>query len=282
MTVFPNRPAFSNFFGYNRYDDWGVDLSGQQKVNDVLTITAKAYYHNHADGLDSFSDQTFTTMTARSNYYDYTIGGSLITQYQPVSWDTIRLAFNYRGDSHKQRADDYLPFERFFSMTGSVGIENEVNLGNNFSGVLGVSYDWFHVTEATKNNTNSSNGNFINQSGLSLGHSKDSFNPMIGFTYTFPDSTKLYASIARKTRFPGLKQLFDSSTGNNELEPEMAINGTIGVSRSFSGLMWGELAFFYHDISDMIVAASNVPKPPIIMWEKPRFMASKRLRNSIP
>ncbi len=259
VRAFPSRPAFSNFFRYNRYDDWGIDLSGQQKVNDQVTVTAKAFYHNHTDGLDSYSNQNYNNVIARSNYYDYTMGGSLVTQYQPVEWNTTRLAFNYRGDVHKQRADNYLPFEHFLSWTGSVGIEDEVNFSKNFSGVLGLSYDWFNVSEASQNKTDTNTatyGDFVSQSPLSLGPTKDSFNPMIGVTYTFPDTTRLYASIARKTRFPTLKQLFDSKSGNNTLEPEMAINGTIGVSRTFSGVMFGELAFFYHDISDMIVATA--------------------------
>jgi outer membrane receptor protein involved in Fe transport len=259
--LFPNRPAFSNFFRYNRYDDWGIDLSGEQKVTDKLTFTGKAFYHNHTDGLDSYSDQNFNNIIARSNYYDYMIGGSLVTQYQPVQWDTVRLSFNYRGDAHKQRADNYLPFEHFFSWTGSAGLEDEINIGKNFSGVAGFSYDWFKVTEAERNITDSS-GNLVQKSTLSMGPSKDEFNPMVGATYTFPDLTKLSASIARKTRFPVLKQLFDSKSGNINLKPETAINYTIGASRSFSSFVWGELAFFYHDISDMIVATAAGPYQP--------------------
>jgi iron complex outermembrane receptor protein len=261
VTVFPNRPAFSNFFRYNRYDDWGIDLSGEQKVTDKLTVTGKAFYHNHSDALDSYSDDSYSSIIARSNYYDYMVGGSLITQYKPVQWDTIRVAFNYRGDSHKQRADKYLPFEDFFAWTGSTGLENEINIGKSFSGVMGFSYDWFKVDDANRNITNGA-GALINQTRLDMGPSKDEFNPMIGATYIFPDSTRLYASIARKTRFPVLKQLFDSKSGNIDLQPENTINYTVGVSRSFSSLAWGEVAFFYHDISDMIVATAAGPYQP--------------------
>lgn len=248
-------PFFSNFFRYNRYDDWGIDMSGQQKVTDKLTFSGKVYYHNHTDGLNPYSDQNFNNIMAWSNYYDYMIGGTLITQYQPVQWNTMRLAFNYRGDAHKQRADNYTPFEHFFSLTGSVGLEDEMIIAKNFSLVAGGSYDWFKVTEASQNNFDAS-ANFNSQSSLSGGPAKDSFNPMIGATYLFPDKTKLFASVARKTRFPTLKQLFSGKNANRDLEPEIAINSTIGASRSFSDYMWGELAFFYHDISDMIVATA--------------------------
>ncbi len=263
VNVFPNRPCFSNFFRFNRYDDWGIDLSGQQKVGDRITLKGKVFYHNHVDGLQSYANQSYINPIAYSNYYDYMIGGSLIAQIETTSWNTLRLAINYRGDSHKQRDDSYLPFESFFSWTGSAGVENEISLAKNFSVVAGFSYDWFKVTHANKNNTDKK-GNLLYQSPLGVGPVKDSVNPMIGATYLFGDGTKLFASVARKTRFPTLQQYFDSKAGNSALEPEIAMNATIGASRSFGDVMWGELAFFYHDISDYIMRSEALPNAPYI------------------
>jgi outer membrane receptor protein involved in Fe transport len=137
-----------------------------------------------------------------------------------------------------------------------------MRFANNFSVVVGGSYDWFKVTDANRNNTNRTTGVLISQTPLQTGPTTDSFNPMIGATYLFPDSTKLFASIARKTRFPTLSQLFSSSAGNPELKPEIAINSTIGVSRSFSNVMWGQLAFFYHDVTDFIARTTVGPNSP--------------------
>ncbi len=262
---FTARPAFTNFFGFNRYDDWGIDLSGQQKLGDKITMKGKLFYHNHADAMDSYSDWTYDTIVARSAYYDYMIGGSLIMQWRPASWNTVSLSLNYRGDSHKQRDDNYLPFEEYFAFTGSVGFENEMTLSKNFSVVLGGSFDWFKVTDANRNNTDRATGDFISQTSRPRGDTTDSFNPMIGATYLFPDKTKLFASVARKTRFPTLRQLYADTTDQSrsyELKPEISINSTIGVSRSFGDSMWGQLAFFYHDISDMIVQAERGPYDP--------------------
>jgi iron complex outermembrane recepter protein len=259
-----NRPAFSNFYRFPTYDDWGIDLSGQQKVNDKLALKGKLFYHNHVDELASYPDQNFSNVIATSKFQDYMIGGSLITEFKPVQWNTMRLALNYRGDSHKQRDDVYLPFENFFSFTGSVGIEDEMQLAKNFSLVVGGSYDWFKVTDANSNTIDKATGNLTSQNPLPTGSTTDSFNPMIGAVYTFPDSTKLFASVARKTRFPTLGQLFASASkgGNKDLNSEVAINSTVGVSRAFSDYMWGQLAFFYHDISDFITRTSIGPASP--------------------
>ena len=252
VNVMPNKPAFAQFYRFDQYDDWGIDLSGRQQITDKLSVNGKLFYHDHEDTLESYSDQTFSKIIASSNYDDYMVGGSLITHYQPVQWDTVRLSANYRGDSHKQRADSYLPYTDFFSLTGSVGVENELNPSKNASIVVGASYDWFKVTDAHQIKTDSS-GNFVSMSKLDGGNAKDTFNPMIGSVYTFEDNTKLFASIAKKTRFPTLSQLFDTNSGNRDLNSEQAINYTVGASRAISSYMWGELAFFYHDVTDFII-----------------------------
>lgn len=257
VRVNTRRPAFANFFRFNQYDDWGIDLSGQQKLGEKWTLKGKLFYHNHVDGLDSYSNENFTTIIARSNYYDYMLGGSLIAEWRPVNWNTVRFVLNYRGDSHKQRDDNYLPFENFFALTGSTGVEDEITFNKNFSVVVGGSYDWFRITDANRNNTNRTTGAFINQTPLATSPTTTDFNPMIGATYLFTDKTKLFASVARKSRFPTLDQLYSSVSGNINLKPEHAINATVGVSRSFSSYLWGELAFFYSQVTDFITRPTN-------------------------
>jgi iron complex outermembrane receptor protein len=251
-TVFTSRPAFSGFARIPRYDDWGVDLSGQKKVFDQLTLKAKLFYHNHVDDYTSFSDQTLEDQISVSRFKDYLAGGALSGDYRPASWDIIRFSLNYRGDSHKERADTYLPFAESFSYTGSIGLENEFNFVKKLSVVLGASYDWFKVTEAERDITDGSTGAFIRQDEIKRPHAADEFDPMLGATYNLTDTTRIFGSIARKVRFPTLQQLFSSKSGNTELTAERSVNYTLGISHTFGSVASGELAGFYYDISDFI------------------------------
>jgi outer membrane receptor protein involved in Fe transport len=251
-TIFPDRPAFSTAFARaTRYDDWGIDLSGQQKIIEPLILKGKLFYHNHVDDYTSYSDKEYKDEIAVSRYKDYLIGGSIIGDYRPVDWDIVRFSLNYRGDSHKERDDDYLPFAESFSYTGSIGLENEFNQLKNFSLVVGTSFDFFNVDKSEANVTDD-DGNFLDQENRDLPSTMKELNPMIGATYTFPDSTRVFASIARKVRFPTLQQLFSSRSGNEGLKAEKSVNYTLGVSKTFSKYISGELALFYHDISDFI------------------------------
>jgi iron complex outermembrane receptor protein len=266
--VLPNRPAFSNVFDrIPKYDDWGMDLSGQQKIFDPLILKAKLFYHNHVDDYASYSDQFYNNEIAVSRYEDYNLGGSILADVRPLKWDVIRLAFNYRGDSHKQRDDEYLPFAETFSYTGSVGLENEFNLIKNLSVVVGASYDWFKVTKAKKDITDSKTGNFLRQDDAGKPDLMDSFDPMIGATYNLFGTTKLFGSIARKIRFPTLDQLYSSKGGNLNLKPEKAINYTLGVNQLFSKYAKAELAGFYHNISDFISRDADPHINPLAQYQ---------------
>ena len=250
VRYFNSRPYFTNFAKIPNYIDWGFDLDAKQKVHDKLTLKAKLFYHNHNDDLDSYTNQTYATQLAHSTYKDYILGGSFFADFQPVQWDILRFAVHYKKDNHEERADEYLPFEESKSFTGSLGLENEFNMIKNLSVVLGASYDWFNVDKADKTNLNKA-GYFINFSDNPTNRS-GTFNPMLGLTYNFSDKTKVFGSVAHKSRFPKLEELYSSKGGNPNLETEKSWNYTIGVAHPFSQYAKAGLSAFYYDVSDMI------------------------------
>ncbi len=144
-TVFPDPPAFSQFARFDRYDDWGVDFNAKQRITEKFLLRNNAYFHNHQDALVSYTDEDYTDKLARSAYRDYSVGDSLIADYDLTKWDTFRLAFHYKIDSHRERDDSYLPFSESLSNTGSVAAENEFRLVKNLTAVAGMGWDWFDV-----------------------------------------------------------------------------------------------------------------------------------------
>ncbi len=245
------RPAFSTFASMTKYEDWGLDLSGEQRISSAFKMRGKLFYHNHVDDYTSYSNADYNQVIAVSRFKDYFAGGALFADWNICDQDVLKFALHYRGDSHKERQDTYLPFGESFSYTGSVAVENEWKPISGFALVAGISYDWFKVDKAESVDTDR-NGNYTGTSDLDTGGQKTSFNPMIGATYTFSDATRLFGSVAKKTRFPTLSQLFSSRSGNPDLEPEESINYTLGVSRPFGTAIWAQLAVFYHDVSNRI------------------------------
>jgi iron complex outermembrane recepter protein len=245
-----SRPAFTNLWRFPTYDSWGIDLSGQQKPTDRVTLKAKVFYHSHADELESFSDINYENELSQSRYQDYTLGTSFLADIKIASIDTLRLAFNYRKDNHEERADEYLPFAQSSSYTGSFGLENEFNPIKNLSIVGGISYDWFEVTKAEKNNTNGA-GDFTYKTNYREPY-KNLLNPMLGATYKLSDSTKLFASGAKKVRFPTLTNLYGGRNPNPGLKPETSTNYVAGVSRDITQYTRVEASYFEYNFRDLI------------------------------
>jgi len=250
IRYFPDKPAFTNFARLPNYIDWGIDVDAKQKVHDKVILKAKLFYHNHTDDLVSYSDETYSNKLALSTYKDYIMGMSFFADYQPVKWDTLRFSAHYKKDNHEERADNYLPFDESTSFTGSVGLENEFNFVKNLSVVAGISYDWFNVDKAESTETKK-NGDFDYQTQYPTGKT-DTYNPMGGLAYTFADKTKVFGSVAKKTRFPNLGELYGGDKPNPDLKPEKSLNYTIGLSRPFSTYAKAGVSAFYYDVEDMI------------------------------
>lgn len=261
--VLLRRPAFSQFGRIPLYQDVGIDFDGKQKIADPLTLKFKLFYHNHVDDYDSYVDKAYQNKISVSRFEDYILGGSLQGEYKAADWDTIRMSLHYKTDSHKERADAYLPFAEALSYTGSVGLENEFTAIRNLSIVAGVSYDWFFVEKAQANVTDNS-GNLIRQQNNNKTNDQD-FNPMIGLNYAATKSTKVFGSVAQKTRFPTLQYLYSSSSGNPNLAAEKSVNYILGVSQAIGTWARAEASVFHYDIKDMI--SRDVPSNPLNIYQ---------------
>ena len=247
----PSDSPFSFLCRKPQYDDWGVDLSGRQMVSDRLTLKGKLFYHNHVDDYASYSDIDHTVLIATSRYEDYMAGGMVMADLKASDRDHVRLALHYKGDSHKENGDVHLPLAESFSYTGSLGLENEYFMTGQLSVVVGASYDWMDVTKA-KSNVIDGAGNFLRQDDGTTPGGKESFNPMIGGNWFVSDTLRVFGSVAQKTRFPALHELYSGTSGNPNLDAERSINYTLGLSKTIAVGMEFEIAGFYHDISDRI------------------------------
>lgn len=243
--------GFSNLARFENYDDWGLDLSGRQQVLPWLTLRGKLFYHEHQDDYVSYADVDLEEKIARSTYEDKYVGGSLFTDLELVPWHKGSMALHYKRDVHEDRSGSNLPFEKYVSYTGSLGMEHEFFSKMGLTAVIGASYDWLEVTSAEEN-TFDDDYNFAGQVDLDKADPDSEFNPMAGLNWELSGATRVYGSVARKTRFPTLRQLYSSTSGNPDLDSEKSINYTLGVQHSFANLVHMRLEGFFHDISDWI------------------------------
>lgn len=251
VQVFLKRPAFSQFSRIPTYRDLAVDLDGRHELAQGLTLKAKAFHHEHVDDYESYKDETYSERIAISRFDDTLTGGSLVAEWDTAPWSTLRLAAHLKDDTHRERDDAYLPFAESASITGSLGLEDSFTLSGRLSAVAGVSYDWFDVSRAERNVTDGSTGDFVRQDRLATPNDEQ-LNPMAGLVWRSASGTVVNASLARKSRFPTLSQLYSTKSGNTGLASETSVNATAGVSRPLGTNVRVEAGVFLYDVRDLI------------------------------
>ncbi len=242
--------GFSTFSRFEEYTDWGVDLSGKQFVSDRLSFRGKLFYHNHEDEYVSYDGPDYETVISKSSYKDHFFGGSLFADFSLADSHKGAVSLHYRRDSHEDRSGEDLPYNEYISYTGSIGTEQKFFTDFGLTLYAGIAYDWFKVDDAEDYEFDDDDY-LIGQVDGKIPGTMEEVNPMIGFTWDW-DQTAFYGSVARKTRFPALFELYSSSGGNIDLSAEKTINYTLGVTRMFGNRVTVDFSGFYHDIADWI------------------------------
>ena len=256
VRVFLNRPAFSQLARMPDYRDTGIDLDMRQRLAEGLVVKGKLFYHDHEDNYDSYSDLGYSDRLSRSTFADSILGGTAILESRLGDRNVLRASLNYKLDSHEERGDELLPFAETASTTGSAGIEDELRLGPDLRLVLGISFDWFDVSDAERNVL--SNGQLVGQDPLPKA-SAQHWNPMVGVNWSLGADGELFASLGQKSRFPTLSQLYADRSGNPELEPAQSLNLVLGYQRRLTRALDLEATGFWYEVSDLISRSGTDP-----------------------
>ncbi len=113
-----------------------------------------------------------------------------------------------------------------------MAVEHELTPGNRLAAVLGAGY------AVQSRDERDSDG---------------SFNFLLGGTWTLTPSTALRGSVARRIRFPTLRDLYGADRGNPELEAERTLNYEVAIEHApDSTALRVELALFRVEAEDFI------------------------------
>jgi vitamin B12 transporter len=190
-----------------------------------------------------YDDDTYSTMTKKNTFTsddETQIKGA--TFQTGVDFDTYGRAVvslsteasDYTSDLLNVDKDDQPPTDYYFDHgldMYSAALEYNVQL---LSG-LGIQAGYSHHWQAKDAGSNVDKGSY-----------------MAGVSYDLSDSTTVRASYARKIRFPDIKQLYDSKSGNADLVPEESKNLEAGITQRLFGDMVLDVAVFKNDVEDYI------------------------------
>ncbi len=253
-------PADARYWKWPYWDKSSLYFLSSTALGDRERLQVRLYHDTYDNEVNSYTDATYTTLktsgrgsvgTGRSIYDDETHGGSIQLESTRLPAQTIRLVTQYKRDDHEETDANDTVNSTYKDAFLSFGAENSIRMGDRLTLSLGVS------RHQLRPRTVFSRGN-----PYSLPSRKSATDAQAGLFFDWSEAARLYATVARKTRLPTLKDRHSQRLGtfieNPDLRPEESVNYELGYQGDVGGDFRAEAAVFYSDIQDKIQTVANV------------------------
>jgi len=217
---------------YWRFKDWNrlqVNIGGFFPFFKRGTIKTKVYYVNHYNVLDNYKSISMEKLKWESTYKNYSMGLSVLGDYPISENNTLKFIFTGSDNNVNMQDDIGEQWEEYKRNIYSLGVEDHFVVSKKFRIIGGFSVDYLK-----KNN----------------GLTRKTVNPIIGIKYNFSDSFDIGFSISKKSRFPSMRSLYSSRSGNPDLIDEIAKNFELGIH--YNKDIYMGLSVFYSVYKNMI------------------------------
>ena len=208
--------------GYSTQLSLSYDFSGP------LSLRSWLYYNQMKEEDNRYEDNTYDVITESQLNTSRIKGAAIQTKYDLKSAGLITLGLNARQEEFETEIED-LQDERDFDVY-SAALEYEITPMKGLGFVLGYGHYWLNKDEGNDNA-----GSFL-----------------VGTYYDVFKSTRIRGSVAKKIRFPSLRQLYEEDGGNPDLTTEESYNYEVGIEQGLPGNSKIALVGFIEDVRDFI------------------------------
>ena len=265
----------ARFWQWPYYDKESLYFISRTSLGEHEYLRTRVYYDTFENLLRSFDDATYSRQSRpysfNSVYDDYAYGASLELGSTRFADHTMRTALQYKRDVHREH-DVGMPQEKMEDAILSLGVEDSWAITPALTLIGGVGWD-------RQEGRRADDLQGVNLSPFAVA-SADAWNAQTAVRYALNDSWTTHASVARRTRFPTMKDRYSYRLGtaipNPGLAPESAINLEVGVDGAVTlnsnNLLQISAAVFQSRIDDTI---ENVTIAPTLCTAAP----CSQLRN---
>jgi iron complex outermembrane receptor protein len=190
----------ARYWRFPKWDRSTLSAGGFTSLGGDAVLRFRGFYVNYFNTLDWFADPAMTELDSSSTYDNSSYGGFALAEVPAGERNTLKASLLYQKDIARIQDDTGLPWDRYDQGTLSAGIEDEFRLTDQWKVIGGLSLDYIDKYEGGENNT--------------------SINPLIGVKFTPNDDLDFHVSFARKSRFPSMRSLYSTSSGNPDLLAE--------------------------------------------------------------
>ncbi|MYM39134.1 TonB-dependent receptor plug domain-containing protein [Duganella qianjiadongensis] len=253
-------PAAARYWQWPYWDKESLYFISRTALGTHETLKLRAYHDNYGNEVDSYTNASYSILktagagsvgSGRSIYSDWTTGAVL--ELESLRWQghTLRLSAHEKRDRHEERDANASTLAIYKDSLRSYTLEDSIALAASWTLGLGAASNQLQPL------TVYSTGN-----PYSLPQSKTAHDWQTGLFHDLDASSRLYATLAHKSRLPTLKDRYSQRLGsyieNPALQPEVATHSEIGYRAQFGSAASVQAALFNSDISNRIQSVANV------------------------
>jgi outer membrane cobalamin receptor len=226
------------------WNRWYVNGAGDYAFTDNLGLKAQLFYDDYDNKIKTYTDTTFEEIVSNGNgisTHDNSLFGYFVNPYWDLGkWSYLNAGIRYQKDDVSIQSSIGDPWRDYASETFSFSLEDEIRPHEKVSLVAGVAYNLYRKLKAYQ---------------MSPGDDIDSVDFQAGVLYTPWQFLKTHASIAKKTTFPTMRQLYagEIARPNPDLTEQTALVYEIAVEANYKNpYPYGSFTLFRSDVDDMI------------------------------
>ena len=253
------NPVGARYWQWPYWNKESVYFVSQTRLGEVERLKLRLYHDSYDNEITSYTNGSYTTLKTsgqgsvsggRSIYNDSTNGGAVELESFRLAAHSLRFVASYKADEHQELDAKGVRTTWYKDALWTLGAEDSLALSGATELSLGVSRN------ELRPDTVYSAGN-----AYTLPGNQAATDLQAGVFHTMSPEAKVYATVARKSRLPTLKDRYSQRLGtyieNPSLRAEEALNYEVGYQARVRGLAL-DAALFYSDVKDKIQSVANV------------------------
>ncbi len=214
-----DRPRYWRFKNWDRYS---FNAGGYTAMGDNSTLHFRTFYVQYNNTLDAYIDQSITELDFVSTYDNSVYGLYGLWDFRIAPSHTLKTSLSLMKDIARTQDDVSEPWEKYDQGSISLGIEDHFSFAEKWKLIAGLSLDYIDKFE---------------------GANTSKLNPLIGVKFSPINPLSLHLSFSRKSRFPSMRSMYSSTSGNPDLLSETGNIGEFGFTYSKDFYCTGSVFF---------------------------------------
>lgn len=241
--VYTGTGKGARYWQWPYWDKESLYFLSSTDLSDELTLKLRLYADKYKNGMDAFTNASYAIPDGpRSIYDDKTYGSATELVSRHFDGHELHLALHYKDDRHVDKAAGS-PDKKYRDVTRSLAVEDIIEIAGDWRLRLGVDHEEREARQVyywPTGTTRATNG-------------------LAELVHDLGPGLEAYASVARKSRLPTIKDRYSARMGsalpNPDLKPEEARHAELGLRGEAWEGGYAEAALFYSHIRNLIQSA---------------------------